>query len=227
MIELDAFQAKWAEQDRKLEVSIRLNRQLLKAINMNRVRSPLRRFAFFQSAEALMGLAVTGLLGQFIYQHWAEPRFVIPAAALHIWVIATIALSIRQLAMALRIDYDQPIAVIQKQLESLRVLRIRATQWFLLTGQLVWWVPFLIVALKGFAGLDAYAAFGGTVLGVNVLFGLAIIPLVIWASRKFGDRMHRSPMIQRLMITLAGYNLNAATAFLATLSEFANDEPAS
>ena len=56
---------------------------------------------------------------------------------------------------------------------------------------------------------------------------LAIIPLAIWASGKFGGRMHRSPMIQRLMRSLAGYNLNAATGFLATLSEFANDEPIS
>jgi hypothetical protein len=227
MIELDAFQAKWAEQDRKLELSIRLNRQLLKAVSMNRVRSPLRRFAFLQGVEALMGLAVTMLLGRFIYQHWIEPRFVIPAAALHIWVIATIAVAIRQLAIALRIDYDQPIAAIQKQLESLRVLRIRATQSCFVTGQKFWWVAFLIVALKGLAGVDAYTVFGGPVLAVNVLFGLAIIPLAIWASGKFGGRMHRSPMIQRLMRSLAGYNLNAATGFLATLSEFANDEPIS
>jgi flagellar biogenesis protein FliO len=58
---------------------------------------------------------------------------------------------------------------------------------------------------------------------VNVLFGLAIIPMAIWVSRKFGDRMGRSPIIQRLMRELAGYNLNAATCFLATLSEFEDE----
>jgi flagellar biogenesis protein FliO len=58
---------------------------------------------------------------------------------------------------------------------------------------------------------------------VNVLFGLAIIPMAIWVSRKFGDRMGRSPIIQRLMRELAGYNLNAATRFLATLSEFEDE----
>jgi hypothetical protein len=39
-MELDALKEKWAEYDRKLDVSIRLNRQLLMAVNMNRVRSP-------------------------------------------------------------------------------------------------------------------------------------------------------------------------------------------
>jgi hypothetical protein len=194
------------------------------AANMNRVRSPLRRFAFFRGLEAFIGLAVTMILGHFIYEYWAEPRFVLPAVALHVWVIANVAASIRQMAMALHINYDEPIAAIQKQLESLRVLRIRVTQWALLTGQLVWWVPFLIVVLKGRWGVDAYRVFGGTVLAVNVLFGLAIIPLAIWVSRKFGDRMGRSPIIQRLMRGLAGYDLNAATGFLATLSEFEDEK---
>jgi hypothetical protein len=194
------------------------------ATGMNRVRSPLRRFAFFMGLEAFIGLIVLFILGQFMYEHWAEPRFALPAAALHVWVIANVAASIRQMAMALHIDYDEPIAAIQKQLENLRVLRIRVTQWALLTGQVVWWVPFLIVVLKGRWGVDAYRAFGGTVLAVNVLFGLTIIPLAIWVSRKFGDRMGRSPMIQRLMRVLAGYHLNAATGFLATLSDFENEK---
>jgi hypothetical protein len=220
MMDVDVLQAKWAEHDRKLEASIRLNRQLLMATTMNRVRTPLRRFAFFVGLEAAVGLVLPGVLGRFIYAHWTEPRFVLPAVALDVWAIANVAALFREMAMALQINYDNPIATIQTQLESLRVLRVRVTQWALLTGQLVWWVPFTIVALEGFWGVDAYHVFGGIVLAVNVLFGLAIIPMAIWASRKFGDRMGRSPSIQRLMRELAGYNLNAATRFLATLSEF-------
>jgi hypothetical protein len=222
-MELDALKEKWAEHDRKLDVSIRLNRQLLMAANMNRVRSPLRRLAFFMGLGALIGLIGPVILGQFIYQHWAEPRFVLPAVVLHVWLIASLAASIRQIAMALQIDYDKPIALIQKQLESLRVLRIRITQWALLTGQVVWWIPFLIVALKGFWDVDAYKVLGTRFLLANIAVGLAIIPLAIWVSRKFGARMGRSPVMQRLVRELAGYNLNAATGFLATVSEFENE----
>jgi hypothetical protein len=223
MIDVDAFQRKWAEQDRKLDLSIRLNRRLLMAASMNRVRSPLRRFAFFMGVEAAIGFTVLVVLGQFIYANWAEPRFALPAVALHMWVIANVAAAIRQMVMAFSIDYDKPIAAIQKQIESLRVLRIRATQWALLTGQVIWWVPFLIVALKALWGVNAYRAFGGAVLAANVAFGLAIIPLAIWISRKFDGRMGRSPIAQRLMRLVAGYDLNAATGFLATLSDFESE----
>jgi hypothetical protein len=226
-MELDALKEKWAEHDRKLDVSIRLNRQLLMAANMNRVRSPLRRLAFFTGLGGLIGLIGLVILGQFIYQHWAEPRFVLPAVVLHVWVIASLAASVRQIVMALQIDYDKPIALIQKQLESLQVVRIRITQWALLTGQVVWWIPFLIVALKGFWDVDAYKVFGTGFLLANIAVGLAIIPLAIWVSRKFGARMGRSPVMQRLMRELAGYNLNAATGFLATVSEFETETPAS
>jgi flagellar biogenesis protein FliO len=57
----------------------------------------------------------------------------------------------------------------------------------------------------------------------NLLVGLAIIPLALWLSRRFSDRMGRSPFIQRLMQDLAGYNLNAATRFLTTLSQFEDE----
>lgn len=223
MMDMDVMQAKWMEHDRKLETSIRLNRRLLMATNMNRVRTPLRLFAFLAGLEATLGLLLPVILGQFIYAHWAEPRFMLPAVVLDAWAIATVAALFREMVMALQIDYDQPIAGIQTQVESLRVLRIRVTQWSVLTGQLVWWVPFTIVSLEGFWGVDAYQVFGGTVLAVNVLLGLALIPMAIWVSRKFGERMGRSPVIQRLMGELAGYNLNAATRFLATLSEFENE----
>jgi hypothetical protein len=219
-MDIDSLKAQWVEYDRKLDDGIRLNRRLLMAVNMNRVRSPLRRFAVLAGLGAFTACIGLMLLGQFIYEHWAEARFALPAVALHIWFIGMVAASVRQVAMALRIDYDQPVAAIQKQIESLRALRIRATQWALLTGQLVWWTPFPIVAFKGFWGLDAYRIFGGVYLSINLAFGFAIIPLAVWASRKYRGRMANRPWLERLMGSLAGYNLNAGARFLAALSEF-------
>jgi len=219
-MDLDVLKEKWAEQDRKLDASIRLNRQLLVAAKMNRLLWPLRRFSILTGIGVFTALIVLVILGRFIHTHWAEPRFALPAVSLHIWVIAYIAASIRQMAMALQIDYDKPIVLIQKQIESLLALRLRVIRWALLTGQLVWWIPFLVVALEGLWDVDAYKVLGVRFLSINVAMSLALIPAAIWISRKFADRAERSTAGQRLMRELAGYNLAAASGFLATLSEF-------
>jgi hypothetical protein len=222
-MELDVMKAHWVEYDRKLDLTIRLNRQLLVAAKMDRARTPLRRFAALTAAGALFGLAVLVVLGNFIYGHWAEPRFALPGVVLQVWTIAMLAVSVRMTAMAVRIDYEMPLAEIQKQIERLRAVRVRATQWALLTGQVVWWAPFLIVAFEGFWGVDAYKVPGAGFLVSNVAFGLALIPLAIWVSRRFGAREEGSPTLRWLMRELGGYNLNAAQGFLAEVKAFSED----
>jgi hypothetical protein len=226
MVEMDDLRKTWAEYDRKLDTNIRLSRQLLRATNLSRVRSPMRRLAFFLALESIIQFAVVVALGNFIYEHIATMRFALPAAGLDVGAIALLSYMVRQLTLVLQIDYDKPIAIIQKQLEDLRVLSIRCMQGIFLVATLAW-TPLLIVTLKGFLGLDAYRLFGVRYLVANLLVGLAIIPLGIWLSKKFSDRMGRSPLIQRLMKDLAGYNLNAAAGFLARLSEFEDESLAS
>ena len=65
-MELDIFKEKWAEQDRKLDSAIRLNRRLLIATELNRGLSPLRLFAFFTGTGGFLGLIALGILGRFI-----------------------------------------------------------------------------------------------------------------------------------------------------------------
>ena len=80
--------------------------------------------------------------------------------------------------------------------------------------------PVLIVAFKGFLGVDAYLFLNGRWLLGNLLFGLAFIPLMLWAARRFASRWQGSPLLQSLMDDLAGRSLVAATGFLNELSQF-------
>jgi hypothetical protein len=219
-MDLDALKEKWAEQDRKLDTAISLNRQLLLAANLQRVQSPLRRFALFTGAGVFQGAICLVILGGFIYTHWTEPRFAVPALLLHVWIIAYTAASIRLIAMALHVEYAKPIALIQKEIGALRMLRLQMIRWALLTGQVVWWIPALIVALKGLWDVDAYQVFSPAFLLTNVAIGLALIPVAIWVSRKYGHRTDRFPAVAWLTRELAGHYINATSDFLATLSEF-------
>ncbi len=216
-MELDELKEKWDEHDQKLDQSIRLNRQLLRETYTRRARFALWKLAAMLGAGSILTLGVVVWLGGFIAHNWFVPRFVLPGLALDLAAIATLAASIVQISLALTIDYNQPVALIQKRLETLRKIRIRNTQAILLTATLTW-VPIFIVVMKGFLGVDVYRVFGTASLLINVAFGLLVLVLGIYLGKKFGPRMSR-----RFLRDLAGYNLNAASGSLGTLAEFEAD----
>jgi hypothetical protein len=222
MFDLDEMKIKWVEHDQKLDESIRLNWQLMKVANLDRARSALQRMTRFLVLEALIWFAIVMALGSFIHGHIATLRFALPGVALDLFAISMLAATIWQVVAARQINYGQPIIAIQKQIESMRVQRIRMIRCGLLAGAVVW-APFAIVTSKVLSGISSY---NPAWLWANLLFGLALIPLTLWLSKKFGDRMSRSPFIQRLMKDIAGDNLNAAVAFVARLSEFEDEKRA-
>lgn len=222
-MELDDLKRQWEDQDRKLDASLRLNARLLHDSVLAKADTATRRLSRLLWLELVMGVATALLTGSFLANHFSEARFVIPAASLHLSVIALLVASIRQLVAIGMLDYDAPIVVIQKRLESLRVERIRATKWTLLCSPLLW-TPLLIVALKGLFGVDAHATLGAAFLIANLLFGVLVILLAVWTSRRYAARMGRSPLVQSLMRDLAGDSLNAAAGFLSSISRFEEDE---
>jgi len=218
-MDLEDLKQRWQEQDRKLDEVLRLNTRLLQQPVLNRAHTALRWLSLGLWIELGLNFLATLWLGSFLAHHLAEPRFLIPAVTLDLAAILLLAAGIRQLAALRAIDYSAPVVAIQRRLESLRAERIRAVQLTLLFAPLLW-TPLLIVALRGLLGLDAYAMFpAGWLLG-NLLCGLLVIPLAVGISRRYADRMGRSPWVQRLMRTLAGHSLATATGFLDSLAQF-------
>jgi hypothetical protein len=210
-MELDELREKWVEHDRKLDVSIRLNRQLLREMYTRRAKFALWRLAAMLAAGSIFMLAVIVSLGRFIALNWSTPRFSLPAIVLDLAAIAVLVALIAQIGLAMTIDYNQPVAEIQKRLETLRRFRIRYTQAIILTTTLTW-APIFSVVVGGVLGL------GIRWILINVAFGLAVPALVIWVFQKFAPRMS-----QKFLKELAGYNLKAASGFLTTLAEFEKD----
>ena len=218
-MELEDLKRRWEDQDRKLEAGIRLNTRLLQASVLGRAETSLRGLSRLLWFELLTSLLAAFWLGSFLANHVGEPRFLIPAAVLHLSVIALIVASVRQLVALKALDYNGPVIAIQKRLESLRVERIRAVMATLLFAPVLW-TPLLIVSMKGFFGVDAYAAFGTAFLIANLLFGLLLIPLAVWISKRYETRMKASPLVRSLMRTLAGRSLDSAAASLGSISDF-------
>jgi hypothetical protein len=214
-MELDDLKKHWQERG---GASLQLNAERLRAAALDRVRTSMDWLARGLWIEAALNAVAVLWLGSFAADHVTSPRFAVPAAALLAGTVALVASGLRQLVALRRMDYGLPVVPLQQQLEALRVRRIRAVTWTLLLAPLAW-TPLLIVALKGFLGVDAYAALGAPWLASNALFGAAVLAAARWCSRRYADRMAGSPRVQRLMQTLAGHHMAAATAYLASLGE--------
>jgi hypothetical protein len=162
-------------------------------------------------------------LGNFIFEHVAVWRLALPAVASDLFAIGMLVARIVQIARIQQIDYGKPVATIQKQVGRLRMLRIRIVQCELLAG-IVAWAPFLIVVLAAFFGVKDFSAPGlWAWFWVNVAFGLLLIPLAVWLSEKFADRMQRVPFVQRLMDDIAGRSLTDAANFLSAVTAFEHE----
>jgi hypothetical protein len=183
----------------------------------------MRRLSVLLGVELVLLLGIAVWLGSFIWQYTPDARFLAPAVTLDACVIALMIACIRQIAAIAQVDYGAPVVAIQKRLESLTVERIRATKWTLLLAPLAW-TPMSIVSLRGLFGVDVYATFGSTWLGANVLFGLLVLIVGAWISRRLAGSMKRASLLQRLSRDVAGHSLTAAMDFLGSLSQFEKEE---
>ena len=173
-------------------------------MNLTRLKVTLR-------LEAVSAFALLIFLGNFIFQHWSEPRFAWPAVFMDVWTVAIFATSIRQLVAIAAIRYDGPVLEVQKSIEAFRLLRFRVVRFALITGLVVWWLPMLVVVSKAFFGLDAYRIFGKRYFLVNALAAGLAAPLLFWLSTKFS---------QRMMNHATGRYVAEALTALTEISEF-------
>jgi hypothetical protein len=222
-MDLQDLKERWADYDRKLDASLRLNTRVLREVGLNKVDSALKRLSRGIWLELLTSFAVVVALGMFMASHRGELRFLAPALALGLFAVSLVISSIHQLEALSRIDYSGSVVAIQRTLARLRIERIRMTKWALLLSPLLW-VPGLIVSLEGILGVDAYVFLDTAWIVANLLFGVAFIPLMLWVSRRVADRWQGSPFLRSLLDDLAGHSLSAATGFLGALSEFEAEE---
>jgi hypothetical protein len=219
-MELDDLKTAWRELDRKLDDGRALDLQVLRELKLDKTRSALRRL----TAQPLMQLLLNGcgalLLGSFLGDHLATPRYAIPALILHAAVLLLLAADLRQLVRLARIDWAAPVVQIQRSLAALRAERIRATQLTLLAAPLLW-TPLAIVAAEGLLGFDLYLL-GPAVIATNLAFGLAVIPLGLWIARHLGRRLSPS-FLQRLADNVAGRSLAVAQGHLEEISRFEDE----
>lgn len=207
----------WSESHNKLEQSLRLNHELLKTISFGNARTAMRRNSALKGLHVALWVLCLIPLGGFLYANLGAPRFVLPGLALFLFAAGNLLALVHRIAAAQGIDYGQPVAAIQQQLESIRVMEIRQLRTSILAGATIW-VALPIVLIKGLTGLDAYKFLSPAWIASNVLFGIAVSTLTWWVCRKYGHRLSGSPAVQHVIKSISGSSLNEAAAFVAGLA---------
>jgi len=220
-ITLEDLRSEWAGHARRLEEQLRTTTQIAREDWIERQRDRVRAAGPFRWFEIMVWVASIALLGSFLAANVASPALFVTAAVIDVWVIATGVTAVRQQHAVRSLDYGMPVTSLQARVESLRVSRIRAFNVSFLTGQIVWWIPFFVVFMRGVFGVDLYANpwFVDFAL-INLAAGVAIIPLAIWIARRYGDRLAKTSAIRHIADSIAGRDIAAAREAIEKLRRF-------
>ncbi|HUL95613.1 MAG TPA: hypothetical protein VLT89_06355 [Usitatibacter sp.] len=218
---LEDLRSEWMGRAQRLEQELRITRQIARDDWIERQRERVRSAGPFRGFEIAVWIAALALLGRFLATHYAEPLLFATAALIDAWVIATGVTAIRQQQAVRNLDYGLPLTVLQSQVESLRIARIRAFNVAFLTGQVVWWIPFFVVFVEGLFGVNLYSNPWFVQFALfNVALGVAAIPVAIWVARRYGERLAKTSAIRHIADSIAGRDIAVARDALEKLRRF-------
>ena len=148
MTTFEEMEAAWKAQSARVDQVTALLADQVRRENISRVKAPFRNLIVSLWLEIAFSAAGMLLMCSFLAEHVTQFRFVWPAALIDVWFGAILIVGTRQLLTATKVNYDAPVAGVQQQLGRLRILRLKTFRWLFLTGQVVWWMPFLITSLQ-------------------------------------------------------------------------------
>jgi serine/threonine-protein kinase len=221
-MELEDLRAEWASRDQKLQQSLSTQAALMRELVAERQLAKVRRVDGMSVFELVIYIAFVVSFGAFLAANWGRWEFFIPALALDIWTIAMGAVTFAERAKLRAVDFSAPVLEIQKRLAALRAERARVFQWAFMTGQLLWWIPFVIVVFRGLWGVDLYTVsdFMPVFIAWNIGVGLALIPVLWLAARWAGPWLANAKIGRSMLDAVTGRDLAEARALSERLAKF-------
>ena len=222
---LDDLKTEWMARDRQLETGLRMNTTLLRETLLEKHSVHFGCATAGNLFQILFAVPFLMFFGWFIARHIDQPAFLLPAVLLQAWTVLMLALSIQQRTQLRGLDYGHPVLELQSQIEHIKITRLNTFKWAFLTGQLLWWIPFVLVVFKGLLGVNLYtvSAFMPTFIAWNIAFGVAFIPFALWASKQLSGRLGESPRFQKFTDRIAGSDVAVAREFLGKLARFGRE----
>ncbi|MCK9488005.1 MAG: hypothetical protein M0Q42_01130 [Xanthomonadales bacterium] len=218
-LDLDKLRGQWARQTRRIDDSLVLDLDTVRARLQRKVVTTFAWHRRRRLAGLVIGGGVLVALLAFMAGHWQQGQWLALAALLLPLLLAELVIDVREWLALRRLDLTAPVMQVRQVLHRLRWRRLRLAKGYLLLSLLLWW-PFVLVLFKGLFGVDLLQHLPASVFWVNLVVGVAFIPvawLVAWAlDRRFGH----SPGWQRFLDDSAGMTWRRASDAVAEQASF-------
>ena len=205
-MEMHELEQAWGAVDARLSQQEVILRRMETSRGMDSLRSRLRQVSAWQVVELLIGVAIVLWAGGYWWDHLDQPHVALYGIGIHLFGLALIITSARQLYRLTVIDYRQPVVAVQSQLLALRRMRAQGERVLLVVG-FVAWVPFLFLVLRRF-GMDVWLTRPDVVLW-NLGAGVLMAVVAALLMRRYPDSFGKDA---------TGRSLRQAEAELAELA---------
>jgi hypothetical protein len=221
-MDLDDLKAEWAKRDSALRHSLQTQTKLSRALLVETQMQKLRSRNGMNVFELIIYIAFIVFFGATAASSWGHWTVFVPTVLLDIWTIAMGALTFAERARLREVDFSAPVLDIQKRLAALQSERARVFQWAFLTGQILWWTPFILVLFWALLRVDLLAMSEPvrSFVAINIAVGVVLIPVLLWVSHVVGPKLAKSGVGRSMLDSVTGRDLAEARAIAARLAQF-------
>lgn len=192
----------WNSADKQLDKAVSINKELIKEVSTNRIKSHLYEIKLTSMIEVFINFFWSIFLIRFIFGHTFDYRFIIPATALLIAALFSLILDVYKLSLYFGINARFSVVKTQKQLERLRYLELLGINSLYIIIPL-FSLPFLIVVTKAFLNIDIYSIeIIGKVFTYYTIGSFVVAFILVFILKKYPNK-----------------NLKESIAFLNDLNE--------
>ena len=145
----------WNKSDLELEESVEFNKELVKRVGVNKIKSGLYEIKWEAIIEIVVGIFFFKFLGGFIFEHFTEIKFLIPALFLFNLTLFGVLTEGFRLYLYYSISPNDPVLKVQQKLARLRYMEF-VEIYSLLVIIPLFSAPFFIVIAKAFLHISLY-----------------------------------------------------------------------
>ena len=221
-LDLEKMQGAWRQHSQRLDASLSLDIAGVRTRLKLGTQSAFKRHLRWLAAETVFGAATLIALLVFIASQRNDLVYLAAALPLLAMVLCALAIDIRHWQILSALNLSAPIVQVRAVVDAVRRRRLLVVKWIVLCACLLW-LPLIAVLLKAVFSVDLLRGLHISVVAVNVLLGVLLIPIGLVVFGWFAKRFANAPAFQRLAEDASGSSFSAARASFESEANFESD----